>query len=925
MIVRSLRAEGFMRYERIEVADLPEGVIALTGDNEAGKTTLGEAVAFALFGRTIRTEDTDPTQAINWDVDVCRTEIQVEVPNPDGGRRELRVERLVARTGEVEARLYVGDELLAEGPRQVNEALVRLIGFDFPTFRYSFYVAQGELDLVQREGRDNARRIIYDMLGISTIERAKGLLEDEARELRERSNTLERDLIVASALHTDALPLKDELHRYEEALHQAQALLEDAQQEVDHAQTMARFAEEGLVAQRERSAALGGLERALVADTQRRNLLRARARLNALADGVAAQVRQAEGALSMDASARQKARTDLERAEAVDREARRLAALVGHRGEQLAAVTADAAPDGVPARQRRERAVVEREGRSITLATVIAAVCGLLFLLGAGGAAGMHLPPDQPFLAGKLPQDGVLQSPRLGLRVEHMSPKRASIAFGGVGALGLALLVVGLVLRAKASGRREEAQAELGRLEELLGAERGEQAICAGFQVPALAELAAKLRGVSDPQVKSAREALERAAGDWMQRQETPAAILSAARQRFEDVETSQREAEPRLREARRVAAAAEAAGHGLDVALEQAFPGGAPAPGNVQGDEVPAELEGLAAAIEEAAGAATRARIELEAALAGGEERAVAECIRALRDALARGLAAAGPEAGGLRARYDEQTGLPELLKDREVLPSSESLRAVLKRERELLDELFGDEGAARAAARAAEDELRHARQRRGEAQAAVDDAVARGERAEAGRRKLVELERKMQQLRSVLEPTLRKVRVQEEAADLMGDLVEVMKARFGPGIARYVEIVLPRLTDGRYTRVKLGPDLDIRIYSRDRGDYVRLVELSLGTADQILVALRLGLARALAHSRGLPGGHFLFLDEPLVSADEGREQAFLNLLRTFDDEFAQIFVSSPRELPPDGPFSGYVRVSRQEAVLRYEAGTPA
>ena len=197
MIVRSLLAEGFMRYQRIELNDLPTGVIALVGDNEAGKTTLGEAVAFALFGRTIRTEDTDPTQAINWDVDVCRTRIGFEVPSG-----LYTVERLVARTGEFEARLF-DDEgaLVAEGAR-VNEALVRLIGFDFPTFRYSFYVAQGELDLVQREGRDNAKRIVYDMLGITTIERAKQALAGDLRELEERSNTLERDLIVASALHT---------------------------------------------------------------------------------------------------------------------------------------------------------------------------------------------------------------------------------------------------------------------------------------------------------------------------------------------------------------------------------------------------------------------------------------------------------------------------------------------------------------------------------------------------------------------------------------------------------------------------------------------------------------------------------------------------------------------------------------------------
>ena len=41
----------------------------------------------------------------------------------------------------------------------------------------------------------------------------------------------------------------------------------------------------------------------------------------------------------------------------------------------------------------------------------------------------------------------------------------------------------------------------------------------------------------------------------------------------------------------------------------------------------------------------------------------------------------------------------------------------------------------------------------------------------------------------------------------------------------------------------------------------------------EEVLLALRLGLARALIGSRGISGGHFLFLDEPLVSADEQRE----------------------------------------------------
>ncbi|MCW8141392.1 MAG: hypothetical protein KIT58_21020, partial [Planctomycetota bacterium] len=112
------------------------------------------------------------------------------------------------------------------------------------------------------------------------------------------------------------------------------------------------------------------------------------------------------------------------------------------------------------------------------------------------------------------------------------------------------------------------------------------------------------------------------------------------------------------------------------------------------------------------------------------------------------------------------------------------------------------------------------------------------------------------------------------------------------------------------------------VRVFSPDRGDFVRLVELSSGTADQVLLALRLGLARALVAARGLAGGHFLFLDEPLASADATREGAFLSLLRAFDDEFAQIFVTSSRGLAgagglEDGPFVRTLELTREARAL--------
>ena len=52
MLIKSLEAHNFRKYEVLTVNDLPEyGLIAISGLNESGKSSIGEAIFFALFGR----------------------------------------------------------------------------------------------------------------------------------------------------------------------------------------------------------------------------------------------------------------------------------------------------------------------------------------------------------------------------------------------------------------------------------------------------------------------------------------------------------------------------------------------------------------------------------------------------------------------------------------------------------------------------------------------------------------------------------------------------------------------------------------------------------------------------------------------------------------------------------------------------------
>ena len=54
MIITHLEATNLLKYESLSLTIPESGMIAISGPNESGKSTIGEAICFALFGRTFR-------------------------------------------------------------------------------------------------------------------------------------------------------------------------------------------------------------------------------------------------------------------------------------------------------------------------------------------------------------------------------------------------------------------------------------------------------------------------------------------------------------------------------------------------------------------------------------------------------------------------------------------------------------------------------------------------------------------------------------------------------------------------------------------------------------------------------------------------------------------------------------------------------
>ena len=154
MLIKSIDARNFRKYNKLIVDDIPEsGVITIEGLNESGKTSIGEAICFALFGRTFFLDNDSLHKVVCWGTDIA----EVSLIFKTGEGEIYSIWRSVNRNGELKVKLSKQDENLdtedestveetsLEDNEKVDQALSKLLGFDFDAFSNSFYLAQREL------------------------------------------------------------------------------------------------------------------------------------------------------------------------------------------------------------------------------------------------------------------------------------------------------------------------------------------------------------------------------------------------------------------------------------------------------------------------------------------------------------------------------------------------------------------------------------------------------------------------------------------------------------------------------------------------------------------------------------------------------------------------------------------------------------
>ena len=180
MIIQSIHAENFRRYEILTIDNIPEkGLITIDGNNEAGKSTISDALCFSLFGRTFLIKQDKLHKLVNWNAEYCATTIHFR---QSGSNYSLT--RTCDKTGLVAAQLLDADDnIIADEVNDVDQQLLDIIGYGYDTFADSFY-------LMQRELTTPTSNSIKNMVGIDHYSSLIKELDESSQEDRQELDFL---------------------------------------------------------------------------------------------------------------------------------------------------------------------------------------------------------------------------------------------------------------------------------------------------------------------------------------------------------------------------------------------------------------------------------------------------------------------------------------------------------------------------------------------------------------------------------------------------------------------------------------------------------------------------------------------------------------------------------------------------------------
>ncbi|HID25149.1 MAG TPA: SMC family ATPase, partial [Thermoplasmata archaeon] len=181
MILKSLMVTNFRKFKHVEI-DFPDGVVGVLGLNGVGKSTLFEAVAWALYGpvaaRTsadrIKRDGASPSESCRVTVEFLFNENIYKV-----------IREMTGKTLSSFAVVTMNGKIAAQGAEAATKFIQKLFGMDAKSFFTSLFAKQKELNTLSTMYASERKQLILRMLGIDALDKTIKNVRSDIRKTRD--------------------------------------------------------------------------------------------------------------------------------------------------------------------------------------------------------------------------------------------------------------------------------------------------------------------------------------------------------------------------------------------------------------------------------------------------------------------------------------------------------------------------------------------------------------------------------------------------------------------------------------------------------------------------------------------------------------------------------------------------------------------
>jgi exonuclease SbcC len=201
-----LTMSAFGSYAGVETLDFTalgeSGLYLITGETGSGKTTVFDAVSFALFGEASgQTRDKYSMLRSDFADERAKTYVKLIFSS---GNSQYQISRTIKKTGK-DSELKLPDGTIISGDRRVNDRIAEIIGLDRGQFAQIVMIAQNDFLRFLQSGTDERVKILRRIFDTETLKQFQERLKSGAKAVSD-----ERDLILHDFNRLGVDPYKSE-------------------------------------------------------------------------------------------------------------------------------------------------------------------------------------------------------------------------------------------------------------------------------------------------------------------------------------------------------------------------------------------------------------------------------------------------------------------------------------------------------------------------------------------------------------------------------------------------------------------------------------------------------------------------------------------------------------------------------------------